>query len=68
MTAANLTGVTFCPFFVPVLKPFDMIRKPLSFFALFLACCMAVASCGTSRNSTRKCDGRKGQKTSMGRI
>jgi hypothetical protein len=42
--------------------------KRLLSISLILALIVLIASCGTSKNASRKCDGRKGQKTPMGLI
>jgi hypothetical protein len=44
------------------------MKRLLPISALLVAILVLVASCGTSKNGTRKCDGRKGQKTPMGLI
>ena len=44
------------------------MRKLVWLLLMTFSISLVTESCGTSKQSTRKCDGKKGQKTPMGRI
>ncbi len=48
------------------LKFFIMSRKIFSVSVIALIVAVTLSACGTSKHSTRKCDGKKGTRTPMG--